>query len=299
VLHVTAMSAATRREILAAGAGLSLAARAASDESPAPRTRLLEGKTAIVYGAAGDIGSGVCRAFAREGAHVCLVGRTLEKLTALRKEIIDAGGSAEAARVDALDREAVSRHLDAVLASRGRVDVSFNLVGLGGPQGTALTQMSHADFHLPIDTAMRTHYFTATAAGRHMAKQRSGVILMLTAQVARKPYTNSGGFGVACAAIEGLARQLAIELGAAGIRVVALRSSGSPDAAGVSAAIAEHARAVGVTLDEFKARIAEKTMLKRMPAVAEVANAAALMASDRASAITAAVTNLTCGEIAD
>ena len=40
-------------------------------------------------------------------------------------------------------------------------------------------------------------------------------------------------------------------------------------------------------------------MLKHMPAVAEVASAAVLMASDRASAITAAVTNLTCGEIAD
>lgn len=296
---MTAMSPATRRDILAVGAGLSLAAGAASGESPAPRTRLLEGKTAVVYGAAGDIGSGVCRTFAREGAHVCLVGRTLEKLVALRKEIVDAGGNAETARVDALDREAVSRHLDALVASRGRVDVSFNLINLGGPQGTPLTQMSHADFYQPIDTAMRTQHFTATAAGRHMAKQRSGVILMLTAQVARKPYNNSGGFGVACAAIEGLARQLAIELGAAGIRVVTLRSSGSPDAAGVSAAIAEHARAVGVTLDEFKARIAEKTMLKRMPAVAEVANAAALMASDRASAITAAVTNVTCGEIAD
>jgi NAD(P)-dependent dehydrogenase (short-subunit alcohol dehydrogenase family) len=146
---------------------------------------------------------------------------------------------------------------------------------------------------------MRTHFLTGTAAGRHMARQKGGVILALTAQVARKPYTNSGGFGVACAAIEALNRQLAIELGPHGIRVVTLRSSGSPDAAGVSAAIAEHARAAGVSLEEFKARIAEKTMLKRMPAVAEVASAAVIMASDRASAVTAAVTNLTCGEIAD
>jgi NAD(P)-dependent dehydrogenase (short-subunit alcohol dehydrogenase family) len=146
---------------------------------------------------------------------------------------------------------------------------------------------------------MRTHFLTGTAAGRHMARQKAGVILALTAQVARKPYTTSGGFGVACAAIEGLNRQLAIELGPHGIRVVTLRSSGSPDAAGVSAAIAEHARAAGVSLEEFKARIAEKTMLKRMPMVAEIASAAVIMASDRASAVTAAVTNLTCGEIAD
>jgi 3-oxoacyl-[acyl-carrier protein] reductase len=185
------------------------------------------------------------------------------------------------------------------VAQHGHVDISFNLINLGGPQGTPLTEMKMGEFLQPTDVAMRTHFITGTAAGRHMARRKNGVILALTAQVARKPYTNSGGFGVACAAIEGLCRQLAIELGPANVRVVTLRSSGSPDAAGVSAAIAEHARAAGVSLEEFKARIADKTMLKRMPAVAEIASAAVIMASDRASAITAAVTNLTCGEIAD
>jgi enoyl-[acyl-carrier-protein] reductase (NADH) len=78
-----------------------------------------------------------------------------------------------------------------------------------------------------------------------------------------------------------------------------LRSSGSPDAPVVAAAISEHAKAAGVTLEAFEARIAEKTMLKRMPRMAEIANAAVLAASDHASSITAAVLNATCGEIAD
>jgi enoyl-[acyl-carrier-protein] reductase (NADH) len=67
----------------------------------------------------------------------------------------------------------------------------------------------------------------------------------------------------------------------------------------VSAAIAEHAKVAGVSREAFEAHIAEKTMLRRMPRMAEVANAAVLMASDQASAVTAAVLNLTCGEIAD
>ena len=54
-----------------------------------------------------------------------------------------------------------------------------------------------------------------------------------------------------------------------------------------------------MTREAFEARIAEKTMLKRMPKMAEIANAAVLMASDRASSVTAAVLNATCGEIAD
>jgi enoyl-[acyl-carrier-protein] reductase (NADH) len=78
-----------------------------------------------------------------------------------------------------------------------------------------------------------------------------------------------------------------------------LRSSGSPDTPGVAAAVAQHAHAAGVSVETFEARIAERTMLRRMPKMAEIANAAVLMASDRASAITAAVTNATCGEIAD
>jgi NAD(P)-dependent dehydrogenase (short-subunit alcohol dehydrogenase family) len=159
--------------------------------------------------------------------------------------------------------------------------------------------MDTAAFVTPIEGAMRTQFITATAAARHMEPRGGGVILALTAQVARKPYVGSGGFGVACAAIEGLWRQLAVELGPRGIRVITLRSAGSPDAPGVSAAIDEHARLAGVSREVFEARIAEKTMLRRMPKTREIADAAVLMASDRASAVTAAVLNATCGELAD
>jgi NAD(P)-dependent dehydrogenase (short-subunit alcohol dehydrogenase family) len=295
------VEAASRREFLATGAALAtpFAARSADDPGSSARNGLLAGKVAVVYGAAGAIGGAVCRAFAREGAQLFLAGRTFERVEALARELGQAGATARPAAVDALDRDSVEKHLSEVVRNAGRVDVSFNLIGLGGDQGQSLTAMTREAFDLPIANAMRTHFLTATAAARHMEKQRSGVILALTAQVARKPYVASGGFGVACAAIEGLCRQLAIELGPKGIRVVTLRSSGSPDAPGVAAAIGEHAKAAGVSLEAFEARIAEKTMLKRMPKMAEIANAAVLAASDRASALTAAVLNATCGEIAD
>jgi 3-oxoacyl-[acyl-carrier protein] reductase len=291
----------TRRDFLASGAAVAVpfAARGASSRpGPTSRAGLLAGKRAVVYGAAGAIGGAVSRAFAREGAQLFLAGRSFDKVDALAGELSRAGASATAAAVDALDRAAVEKHLDEVVRAAGAIDISFNLIGLGGDQGQPLTAMTREAFGLPIENAMRTHFITATAAARHMRK-RGGVILALTAQVARKPYVASGGFGVACAAIEGLWRQLAIELGPDGIRLITLRSSGSPDAPGVAAAITEHAKAAGVTLEAFEARIAEKTMLRRMPKMAEIANAAVLAASDQASSITAAVLNCTCGEIAD
>jgi NAD(P)-dependent dehydrogenase (short-subunit alcohol dehydrogenase family) len=294
------MDAASRREFLAAGAAIALPVPGSlTADSTATRTGLLAGKTAVIYGAAGAMGSTVSRSFAREGARVILAGRTLDKVEALAREIGAAGGTAHAARVDALDRSAVDRHLAEVIREHGRADISFNLIGISDTQGAPLLEMDVDAFSRPILTAMRTHYLTATAAARQMATRGGGVILALTAQVARKPYAASGGFGVACAAIEGLWRQLAVELGPAGVRLVVLRSSGSPDAPGVAEAIAQHARTAGVSREIFEARIAEKTMLRRMPRMSEIADAAVLVASNRASAITAAVTNVTCGELSD
>ena len=298
---MTSVEAASRREFLAAAAAVPLTRGNAGHRAAAPAAHpgLLAGKNAVIYGAAGSVGSAVTRAFAAEGAHVFLAGRTLENVEALAREIRSTGAEATTARVDAMVRASVEEHLADVVRDHGGVHISFNLIGIDGLQGDPLTAMNAESFALPIQNAMRTHYLTATAAGRHMASHRTGVILALTAQVARKPYTGSGGFGVACAAIEGLCRQLAIELGPQGTRVITLRSSGSPDAPGVAAAIADHARMAGVSREAFEARIAEKTMLRRMPRMAEIASAAVLLASDHASAITAAVTNLTCGELAD
>jgi NAD(P)-dependent dehydrogenase (short-subunit alcohol dehydrogenase family) len=296
------MDAATRREFIASGAALAVPATSRGITSypgtTSPRAGLLTGKRAVIYGAAGAIGSAVARAYAREGAELFLTGRTASKVEALARELSDAGAAAAASAVDALDAAAVDEHLGEVTRTAGGIDISFNLIGLGVEQGRPLLAMAREAFALPIENAMRTHFITATAAARHMA-ERGGVILALTAQVARKPYIASGGFGVACAAIEGLWRQLAVELGPNGIRLVTLRSSGSPDAPGVAAAVAEHARAAGVTREAFEARIAEKTMLRHMPKMAEIANAAVLAASDHASSMTAAVLNCTCGEIAD
>lgn len=260
---------------------------------------LLQGKIAVIYGGAGAIGGAVARAIAAEGASVFLAGRTRPPLDAVVKEISAAGGRCEAAQVDALDGEMVERHAADVVRRAGRIDISLNAVGLGDAQGAPLVQVGHARFASPIVTAMQTHYLTATAAARHMAQEHSGVILAVTAQVARKPYPDIGGFGVACASIEAFLRQLAAEVGPQGIRVVCLRSAGSPDAPGVDAAWRQLAERAGVSRDAWEAEIADRTYLKRLPSLAEVASAAVLMASDRASAIIAAVLNLTCGELQD
>lgn len=260
---------------------------------------LLKNKNAVIYGAGGAIGGAVARAFAREGAKVFLAGRTPASLDVVAQDISNAGGVAETAQVDALDEQAIERYLGDVVGAAGGIDISFNAIGLDDIQGMPLIEMAREPFLAPIVNAMTTQFLTATAAARHMAKHGSGVILAITAQAARSPYPNVGGFGVACAAIEGFCRQLAAEVGSQGIRVVCLRSAGSPDAPGVDEVFRHHAENAGISREAFEAGIAERTLLKRLPKLAEVANVAALMASDYASAVTGAVANVTCGEIVD
>ena len=71
---------------------------------------------------------------------------------------------------------------------------------------------------------------------RHMRENGGGVIVGITANAAREAYSHVGGFGIACAAVEHFLRQLAVENGPYGVRVIWVRSPGSPDTPGVRAA---------------------------------------------------------------
>jgi NAD(P)-dependent dehydrogenase (short-subunit alcohol dehydrogenase family) len=261
---------------------------------------LLENKNAIVYGAAGAVGSAVARRFAAEGARVYLAGRTRASLEVLAKEINAAG----VAVVDALDEAAVRRHADEVAAAGG-IDVSFNAVGVASVQGRPLRDLSLDDFTAPIQTYTRTHFLTATAAGRHMAERGRGVIVTLSTTAAKVAFSTDG-FGVACAAVEALARQLAGELGPYGVRVVCLRADAIPESVLHGSHVAEIFRSFypedeQPTDQELAASDigAGGALLGRAPTLADVANVAAFLASDQASAMTATITNVTGGSVID
>lgn len=259
---------------------------------------LLEGKSAVVYGAGGAIGAAVAKALAAEGARVALTGRQVERLEPVKAEITRLGGQAEVAAVDAYDPDAVQAHLDGLIAETGQLDVSFNAVGLGYVIGDSLIDENVDDFMMSIG-GMRTQFVTATAAGRLMAAAGSGVILTIIAASARAPVPNQGSLSVVGSAIATFCGQLAMDLGPHGVRVICLCSAGSPDAPGVDRAMTISAEGAGMSREAFESQYAERSALKRLPRLAEIGAAAALAASDRASAVTATVMNVTCGQLVD
>jgi NAD(P)-dependent dehydrogenase (short-subunit alcohol dehydrogenase family) len=252
---------------------------------------LLDGKNAIVYGAAGSVGRAVTTAFAREGARVHLAGRTNTNLEDVAEQIRAAGGTAETAQVDALDEAAVDGHADAVAADAGGIDISFNAISYGDVQGTPLAEMPLDDFQRPIINATRTMFLTTRAAARHMISQGSGVILMFGGDGGRQPIRDYhiGGFVVALNALEALRRQLAAELGPHGVRALTLHTGGIPES------IPEDFAGRDAIVDSLVA----PTMLKRTATLEDVGNVAAFAASDRARAMTATAINITCGAVAD
>lgn len=252
---------------------------------------LLQHKNAVIYGAAGSLGQVVARAFAEAGAKLFLTGRRLAPVQQLAAEIIAAGGQAEAAEVDALDEKAVQQHMDA-MQKVGTVDISFNAIATNSVQNVPLVLMSQEDFMRPIRIAMLSQFLTATAAGRVMLKQGSGVILSLTATPGGVGYPLVGGFGPACCAMESFVRDLGSELGQYGVRVVNIRSAGSPD----SRVFREGFAAVGEEMAKgILKKMEDDTMLKKLPLMVDIAQVAVFLASNMSSKITGVTVDVTCG----
>lgn len=250
---------------------------------------LLEGKTAVVYGGGGSIGGAVAKAFAAEGARVFLAGRTEEPLARTAEEIRAAGGRAEIAIVDALEAEAVDTHAGAVASEAGGIDISFNAITHGDVQGTPMVEMDVEDYLAPVVNGVRTLFLTSKAAAHHMKRQGSGVILIFGGAGDPMKDYSLGGLQTGFEAMESMRRQLSMELGRDGIRVVTIRTGGIPDS------ISDSFEAK----PEIVAGIEGATMLGRAATLKDVGDTAAFIASDKARTMTAATVNISAGSLID
>jgi 3-oxoacyl-[acyl-carrier protein] reductase len=235
---------------------------------------LLTGKSAVIYGGAGSIGGAAARAFAREGAHVFLAGRTPAKLEALAEE-----NDADWAVVDAMDAAAVEAHANTV----GRIDISFNVINHNDVQGTPMAEMDVEDYLAPVVTAVRTSLITWQAAARHGA----GVILVFGGEGDPPRGYHLGGLQTAFHALEAMRRQFSTEN--RGVRVVTLRTGGVPESIPEDF---QGREAITKSLDE-------STLLGRSATLEDVGNVAAFVASDQARTMTAATVNVSAGALID
>jgi NAD(P)-dependent dehydrogenase (short-subunit alcohol dehydrogenase family) len=253
--------------------------------------QLLTDRHAVIYGGGGALGAGIARTFVREDARVHLAGRSLEPLERVAAEL---GDAAHVAVLDAGDEAAVEAHL----ASMPCLDISFNLVSRGDVQGRPLTELTVEEVMRPV-LGTRPGLVTARAAARRMAEQGSGVILWLTSGSATGAAPGMGGTGPADALTDNYMRQLARETGRQGVRVCGIWTAGVYETFMLDRDSNVSRRASGLTAEGIDRMIGGMAALGRAPRLQEVADAAAFLASDRASATTGTVLNVTAGLVSE
>jgi NAD(P)-dependent dehydrogenase (short-subunit alcohol dehydrogenase family) len=262
----------------------------------------LKDKVAVVYGN-GAIGGAIATAFAREGATIFLAGLTPKKLDAIAREVQAGGGTIYTAELDALDEQAVEQHMTKIIDQAGKVDISFNAIGVSSKdvQHSLLVDLPVENFSYPIVTYTESHFITAKAAARRMTKQGNGVIIMHTANLSQVNAPFGGGRGPAWAALEALCRGLSVECGEFGVRAVCLFSTAIPETPIIQNAFSElyesKAKGSGMSREQFDAFVAGSTHRKKLTTLGELTEAAVFVASDAGSAMTGTVLNLTAGMI--
>jgi NAD(P)-dependent dehydrogenase (short-subunit alcohol dehydrogenase family) len=226
----------------------------------------LEGKTAVITGAAGGIGIALARSFAAEGARVVLLDRDADAIAALAAEI---GLGAEARPCDLSKAEEIAAAAEGIAA-----DVLVNNAGILRPG--PLEAVSEADWNLMLAVNLTGCLLTAQAFGRGMLERGRGALVHVASIAGSQPQPASGAYSASKAGVVMLSRQLAAEWGPKGVRsnVVSPGLVLTP----MSEKFYEN--------PEVKARREQIVPMRRIATPQDMADAALFLASPRAGYVT-------------
>jgi 3-oxoacyl-[acyl-carrier protein] reductase len=246
-----------------------------------PGVLSLEGRVALVTGAARGIGAATALALAEAGARVALVDRDAAGIEATADAIGRAGSDALGIPADVTDAPAIERAVDVVVAEWGRLDVLVNNAGI--VRDATLGKVSDDDWAATLDVNLRGAMVGTRAALRPMRAAGAGRILSATSVVARMGNYGQTAYAASKAGIIGLTRTWARELGPLGITANA-----------VAPGFIDTEMAKGVPAKVLDALL-ERTAARRMGRPEEVAAVYVFLASDLASFINGAVVGVDGG----
>jgi NAD(P)-dependent dehydrogenase (short-subunit alcohol dehydrogenase family) len=244
----------------------------------------LTDQVAIVTGAGRGIGKAIALAFARAGANLVTVARTISEIEATAAEIKAMGRRAVAIKTDVCNSKEVAALVADVRSHFQKIDILVNNVG--GRVPTPLLEMSEEVWDQAIDLNLKSCFLCSKEVGQLMAAQRTGNIINISSEAAFANDPNVAHYGTAKAAVNHLTRALAVELAPYNVRVNAI-APGSID--------------VGLGLDYYSRFPEQKDIrmklipMGRFGMAEEVAKVAVFLASDASSYITGDILRVSGG----
>jgi len=269
----------------------------ATMEPKGPTARELEGRVALITGAANrrGIGMGTAERLAGMGCNLAIadLGFRSAELEANAVALIEAGGvSALPISMDVSDRVSVDQGVTAAFRHFGRLDVVINNAGTVFGAPSPLHTYDEAEWSRTLDVNLNGTLRVSQAAVDVM--ERGGSIINISSMAGKVPAPSNGAYSVSKAAIMMLTRVMAVELGPSGIRVNAI-CPGLIDTDLQRLNVALKAHVAGLDEAETERRMLDSVPLGRMGTISEVGDLCAFLASDRSSYLTGQSINATGG----
>ncbi|MGE0541543.1 MAG: SDR family NAD(P)-dependent oxidoreductase [Dehalococcoidia bacterium] len=239
----------------------------------------IDGKVALVTGAASGIGAATAELFAREGARVVVADVQDDLGGQVVDRIRTAGGTAEYVHCDVAVAEDVGGMVRSAVDAFGRLDILFNNAGLA--RGGTVTELSEDDWDLVIDVDLKSVYLGCKYAIPEMRKTGGGSIVSTASIAGLRGSARLTAYSAAKAAVINLTRSIAAEAGNFGIRVNCI-------CPGII--VTPIWRQIGVSTDEQQQErwqmMGQRVLLKRVGMPEDVAKGALFLASDDAAYVT-------------
>jgi len=243
--------------------------------------KLLEGKTAVITGAARGIGAAIALRFAEEGAHVAITDLVVnEQANSLVRELESLGVQAKAYASDASQYEGTEKVVQHILTDFGGIDILVNNAGI--TQDTLLMRMTEDQWDAVIRVNLKSVFNFTKAVQPILLKNRSGSIINMSSVVGVSGNAGQANYSASKAGMIGFTKSVAKEVGSRGIRCNA-----------IAPGFIETDMTAKLPEDVRKSWV-QQIPLRRGGTPADVANTALFLASDLSSYVTGQVVHV-CG----
>lgn len=255
------------------------------------KCRILEGKTAVVTGAAQGLGEALTRRLSKEGCKVIVADINFEKAEEVAASLEDA----KAFKVDVTNEVQVDTLMNAALENYGALDILVSNAAI-------LIAKSILDFPLDewkkmMEVNINGYFLCARAAARIMAKRGKGTIIQINSKSGKKGSYRNSAYAASKFAGIGLTQSLALEMAEYGVRVNAICPGNLLDSPlWVNSLYKQYAKNQGITEEEVRQKYLNQVPLKRGCTYEDVANVMVFLASDQSSYMTGQAINVTGGQ---